>query len=123
MDAWRGRSRCLSPRGPERHRGSTFFDERGQAGEAEGSRDAIIHIGEQINPKLFGSGTQRLKGIPGSNPLTGTCLQTHIPLADPLSGSQFCGIVVQQDFWMGKHARRNGSRFWSVRALHSSNCW
>ncbi len=50
---------------------------------AEGSRDAIIQIGEQIHPKLFGSGNQRLKGIPGSNPLTGTCLQTDIAGARP----------------------------------------
>src|SRR6266480_515604 len=70
-------------------------------------KDAIIHIVEEIDAKLFGCADKRLKGIPSLDPIAGACLQAHVALTDPLSGSQFSGIVVQENFGMGKdHEQR-----------------
>ena len=70
------------------------MDESSEAGEGIGPNDAIMQRVEEIDSKLLGSSNQRLKRIPRPNPLSGPCLQTHVALTDPLSGSQFSWIVV-----------------------------
>ena len=99
---WAG-LRSLLPRGTQGHGSSTFPNERGQAWEAIGKSDAIIHIGKEIHPKLFGGGNQRLKGVPCLDSIRATSLQTHIAFANPLASAQFGGIVVQKDFGMDQH--------------------
>src|SRR3979411_1086228 len=68
-----------------------------------GKSDAIIQIGKEIDPKFLGSCNQCLKGVPSLNPVSGTCLQTHIAFANPLSSPQFSRIIVQENLGMGKH--------------------
>ena len=95
--------RSLLPRGTKGHGGSSLLDKRSQVWKIVGKSDAIIQIGKEIDAKFLGGGNQCLKGVPGLNPISGACLQTHIAFANPLSRPQFSRIIVQENFWMGKH--------------------
>src|SRR5712671_2754102 len=95
--------RSLLPRGTQGHGGSSLLDKRSQAWKTVGKGDAIIQIGKEIDPKFLGRGNQCLKGVPGLNPVSGACLQTHIAFANPLSSPQFSRIIVQENVGMGKH--------------------
>ena len=81
----------------------TFFDELSQTGEQVSLSNAIIHILIDIDPKQARGPNQCLEGIPSPDALAGACLQAHITFADALSGTQLGGIVVQENFRMGKH--------------------
>jgi hypothetical protein len=97
-----GLRRC-SPRCSEGDSGRSFLNERGQAGQLVGVSNTIMKIVEHIDLQFLGGFHQRLKGIPSSNALSGACLQAHVSFADALSGPELGGIVVQENFGMGKH--------------------
>lgn len=82
---------------------TALLDEGSKSGNQVGLADAIMEILEEIDSKFGGRFDESLKGVPGRDALSGACLQTHISFADPLSGTQFSRIVVQENLRMGKH--------------------
>ena len=82
---------------------TALLDQGRQGGNHVQVRDAIMEILEEIDSKLVGRFNQRLEGIPGCDAIGSACLQTHVSFADPLSGTQFSRIVMQENLRMGKH--------------------